>query len=60
MLLNFIYKLTNNQIIQIYFFLGGGGGGGGEGEHNVQMFQTALLLLKEYKCVRLEYSEIRA
>ena len=28
-------------------------GGGGGGEHNVQMFQMALLLFKEYKCVKL-------
>ena len=34
---------------------GGGGGrcGGGGGEHNVQMFQMALLLFKEYKCAKL-------
>ena len=34
----------------------GGGCGGGEGgasEHNVQMFQMALLLFKKHKCAKL-------
>ena len=26
---------------------------GGGGEHNVQMFKTALLLFKDYKCAKL-------
>ena len=40
----------------LFFFFGGGGGGGvvaGGGEHNVQMFQMALLVFKEYKCAKL-------
>ena len=42
-----------------FFFEGGGGGdgvvagGGGGGGHNVQMFQMALLVFKEYKCAKL-------
>ena len=33
--------------------MAGGGGGGMWSENNVQMFQMALLLFKEYKCVKL-------
>ena len=29
------------------------GCGGGGREHNVQMFQITLLLIKEYKCAKL-------
>ena len=60
-LVNFFYKLTKNPnlkksflLLLFFFFAGGGGGCDGRGsEHNVQMFQMALLLFKKYNCAKL-------
>ena len=50
-------NLKKNYIVFLlfFFFLGGGGAGvvTGGGKHNVQMFQMALLVFKEYKCAKL-------
>ena len=67
-----IYLQTDKEssLKNLLFFLegwgvGGGGGGdgcggGGKGEHNVQMYQMALLLFKEYNVNVPNYSEIHA
>ena len=53
----FFYKLTKNPNLKQSFF-----GGGGEGccswgsEHNVQMFQMALLHFREYKLAKLVWN----
>ena len=52
----YFLQFDKSKSKKISFFLLAGGGGGvvaGGGEHNVQMFQMALLVFKEYKCAKL-------